>query len=519
MRNLYKIVAIGFFFLMASCAKDKGNYEFIPKEEITVSGIEASYNVTAFSDPLVLKPEITSTDPNAKFEYMWGIYETAVQGYAPVLDTIAWTKDLDYEIVQSAKAWVLVYRVTNTNTGYSTYINSTLNVGTLYTRGWYVAKDDGSQSDLDLFLTPESIIPNGDKMENIYSQRNGKKLDGKAKFLNLFSSYKSMVTGTLANTRVLALVSEKDISVMNVNTLMNIRDFNTLFYGTPSVKAPDNAFVGSSANYILNNGQLYSIYAMGANTGQFGDRKVINDINSPYHLSKYFMSTGGSGDPIFYDEISSSFCSMSMGSGTSLTALSDGEGTELPTNNNNKTLLFMGFKSAVYVPAPIYNYSTDGYAIVQDKDQPALKSLLNVFRPAKSNNLEITSQIIEPSEKLYNAKLYTLLREDESLLYFTVGNELWSRNLSSGSEKLEYTVPGGEELTYIRHKAFSATGYSFNYVIVGSSVGGKYKIRMFNKASGSISGEPQFILEGDGNMADVMYMAPTLYESTYGQSY
>lgn len=517
MRNLYIALSSVALLLLASCAKDKSNYDFQPQEAVSVSGIQSNYTVISEKESLVINPEVTSTDPNADLEYLWGIYETNVQGYAPVLDTLARTKNLNYAVKQPAKGWVLVFRVTNKRTKYAQYFTSGINVVTDFTRGWYVAKDDGSQSDLDLFLTPTSIVPDGTKRENIYSFVNGSKLEGKARMMTYFTSFKSTVTGTLANTKTLVLVTDKDASVANINTLKNIRNMSTLFYEQPAVKAPDFAFYGSSAFYLINNRQVYSIYAMSANNGQFGARKLKDDQNTPYRLSPYFIGSSY-GDPYFFDETSSSFLSCSMGTGTSLVGITDETGTSMPTNNNNKTMLYMGYKFNTYLPAPEYRFKVTGYAVFQDKTNTSLKILSEVA--TDRTKIKLVNDTLKTTDKLYNASMYTLLSEDENIIYFTVGNQVWSRNLSSKSELLQYTIPAGEEITFIRHKKYtSEAAFAHNYFMIGTKVGDSYKIRMFTKSSGSLAASPAFTLEGKGIARDVLYISPSVSEGTYPISF
>jgi hypothetical protein len=81
---------------------------------------------------------------------------------------------IKYRIIQPAKAWILEFAAKNKHTGYTKIITSTINVGTQFTRGWYILKDNGNQSDLDLFLTPTTIVPTS-SIENVYSLVNGKK--------------------------------------------------------------------------------------------------------------------------------------------------------------------------------------------------------------------------------------------------------------------------------------------------------------------------------------------------------
>lgn len=512
MKHIYYFILVFWVAVIASgCIKDRTNYDFAPKEVITVTGINSSYTLISEKDRLTLTPQTTSTVPNADFEYLWGIYETNVQGFAPVLDTIGRTKDLDYLIKQPAKGWVLVYRVTNKNTGYAAYFTSSINVVTEFTRGWYVAKDDGNQADMDLFLTPKSIIPESVN-ENAYSKVNGTKLNGQAQFLTFFSSYKSLANGTAtpANTRVLIMSTNKDIAITNINTLKPIRTIKNILFSEPDVKSPAQIFNGSSAYYFFNGGQLHTIYNMSANDGRFG-AQVMKDVNNtPYQLSKYFLSYWIS-DPFFFDETSSSFLSMSMGYGSLMALTTDDPTTTMPANNNNKKLLYMGTKAA--------GASLTGIAIFQDKTNSGLKIFSTITAPS-TRKLKIVNDTLKTTDRLYQAGTYTVLNGDENMIYFALDNQIWSKNLSNGFEKLEYTIPAGEELTYLRHKKYTSEAtYAYNFIIIGTKVGLKYKVRMFEKSSGSIVGEPKVTLEGNGIARDVYYVSPSVSETTHTLTY
>jgi len=513
MKHIYVIIGSGLLLLMASCAKDKTNFDLKPKEQITVTGLESSYTTISQKDHLNIDPTVTSTEPDANFDYLWGIYETNVQGSAPVLDTIGRTKKLDYLVKQPSKGWVLVFRVTNKKTKYAQYFTSAINVVTQFTRGWYVAKDDGSLADMDLFLTPVSLVPDS-KVENVYSLVNGGKLNGKAQLLTYFSSYKSTVTGVLSNTKALFLTTDKDISAMNMSTLKQIRNINTLFYQSPATAAPDAVLLGSSANYLVNDGQCYSIYAMSANSGQFGVRKMKDDANTPYHLSRYFL-TSTSTDPYFFDDMSSSFL-MGTATGAVMTAVTDDAVTAMPAQNNNKKMIYMGFKTTTYVASEFASY-VNGYAIFQDKANPSLK-ILSQLNPNKTK-MSMVNDTLKTTDKIFNATNYALLDGDENLIYFATGNQVWSRNLSNKFDQLQFSAPAGEEITFIRHKKYTETGYTHNYILIGTKSGDSYKVRMFTKSSGSLASSPDITLEGKGIVRDVMYMSPSVSEYTYSNSY
>lgn len=509
-RIQYILSIMGIMLAASSCYKDDSQTGATDKEVITITGINPSYDKVSLVDKIELSPTVVSSKDGAEFDYFWGIYETNVQGSAPKLDTIARTKDLNYLVTQAAKGWVLVFGAKNKKTGYTGFVTSSINVITQFTRGWYVAKDNGTETDVDLFLTPTSIVPTS-KKENVFSEINSKKLAGKAQLFGFYSDYKSTANGTLGNTRALFVVTDKDASVVNINTFKEIRNYAQLFYEAPEIKAPYAVLNGSAANYFINNGQVHSIYAMSANTGQFGGKQLKDNLNTPYHVSKYFL-TSWITDPFFFDETSSSFVSAG-GAGTVLNKVSDATITAMPANGNNKKLLYMGLKNY---------YPLTGYAVFQDKTDPSLKILSNLTTSVSAFKME--NDTLLNTDKLYSASRYALLDGDESMMYFAVGNEIWSRNLANKFETLQFTVPAGEELTFIRHRKYAGSAtlelpYYFNYVMIGTKSGGNYKVRMFTKTSGNLAASPAVTLEGSGSVGDVIYIAPNISGTTFNNTY
>ena len=492
--------------VVSACYKDKGVYTYKDKEEITITGIEGAYTKISFFDKIVADPQVTSTDPEADFSYFWGIYETNVQGSVPKIDTISKQKALDYMVAKPAKTWVLVFGVTNKHTGYGKIVTSSVNVITEFTRGWYVIKDDGTNTDVDMFLTPNSHFPADAKAprDNVFSLVNERNMPGKARKISFCTNYKTTVNGTTyANTRTMFLLSENDAVAVNMSTFKVINPFENLYYAVPAVKAPSYVGEAAQANYLVNDGKLHSIYNMSLNVGKFGAVIMRDDVNTSYHLSKHAL-TYSAWNPFFYDEMSSSFVS-ATGTASTMSKVGDVTGSEMPAEHTNKTLLFMG--SRHFNPFA-------GYALFQDKTDPSLKILSSIV--PSGFNLKIDNDTLAPAEKLYNAEKCALNFQDESILYFNVGREIWSRNLVNRAEALQFTVPAGEEVAFISHRKYSSeTAYAYNYIMIATNVSGKYKVRMFKKTSGNLAAEPDFVLEGNGNVADVMYITPSVSGTTY----
>jgi hypothetical protein len=105
------------------------------------------------------------------------------------------------------------------------------------------------------------------------------------------------------------------------------------------------------------------------------------------------------------------------------------------------------------------------------------------------------------------------------MMYFLSGNQIWSRNLANKFEQLQFTVPADETVTFIKHKKYAPTGaeapFAFNYIMIGTKSGSNYKIRMFTKTAGNLSTTPAFTLEGNGSPGDVIYISPSVAQTTY----
>jgi hypothetical protein len=497
---------------LSACYKDHSNSGNLPKEEITVKGIEALYNKTSFLDSFDINPQVSSSSPDAAFEYFWGIYDVPDKDpWNARFDTIAYTRQLKCQVNVRAGKWQLVFCARNTKTGYASFTTASLVVYTRFTRGWYVVKDNGADTDLDLFMTPAAATPTG-KIENVINLVNHKQLKGAAGSLTLLTSYKSTATGTNSNTRALFVWSGEDMMALDLNTCSIIRSYDSLFYSAPPERKPVSLLRAWSDYYMINNGRLYSINNTLANTGQFGNAFLRDNDNSVYHLSKYYIASVII-LPLLFDETSSSFVS-ATGSGAILTKLSDAAGSQMPSADNNKSLLYLGLKNSM---------SFQGWAIFQDKTDPALKLLTSV-KTDPAMTLFLRNDTLAPSSPLYAATTYTLLYGDENLLYCVNANKVWSRNLSNKTERLQYAAPKGEVITFIRHRKYEGkneaeTPYYYNYVIIGTKSGNKYKIRLFNKKNGNMDAVPAVILEGTGSASDILYIAPDVTETSYASGY
>ncbi|MFV0345875.1 MAG: PKD-like family lipoprotein [Bacteroidales bacterium] len=504
------ILAVIFLtLLLSSCYKDIGNYDYDDEELITIDGLKEKYSGVAMVDTIDISPTVSSTDPNAEFEYLWYMFELEKTGKVNC-DTIAYTKDLNYLISKSHQEWQLVFEATNTNTGLKKMVTSNLKINTEFTQGWYVLKDDGTNSDLDMFTVRDTIVPVS-VAPNVYSRINGKGFDGKAKTISFFSTFGWASFGVVTEQRLLAIASEKDVSLASIKTMEEYKGTENMFLGnTPSVM--DMGFIGLSGymyNYIINDGKLHYIYGFMPGDGSFSLPLARNLAYDEYHLSDYVLL--GVNYNFFFDDISSKFVTHN----DIATELAEIGLTSTEANViSNKKMLYMGLLQDNPDIYPV--------AVVEDKTDSNIKYIFRV----KNNNdgtLEaLDVEAIHSSSKLFNATKMTV-SHDNLILYFVVGNELWSRNLLSGLEQHQYTAPAGEDITMIRHRKYTNSDndpqFSYNYIIVATSDGSNYTVNFFSKRAGNLKETPDFSMSGTGSVKDIIFVSQQLEEGHYEQGY
>lgn len=487
----------------SSCYKDLGNYTYSDPEEIEISGIDSIYSVNITVGLPPITPKVKAAD-GAQLEYSWGYYGTEVTGVSGSTEVtnICNTLELDFDIPYKVTTLALVFKVTNKSTGYSKSVTSTLQINSDFSRAWYVFKSENDKADLDIYPTLTT------KIENAFLLSNGRQLDGKAVKISFAEKYWtwSEEAGAYLKTRSLMLQSERDMVFVNNSNLVINNDFEGMFYEAPKIKSP-SMFVNSGMSYIaINDGRMCQCAYMSLSTGKFTDT-WLDDENSEYRLSKYAGSLNCS--PMFFEEISGSF--MTTNGSSMLTPLQDNKDSDLPCAKTNMNLLYLGVTKRD-------NYT----AVLEDRDSKQ-QYIAKIVKSSWSVETTITTTEIASTAKIMNAERYTI-NSEETIIYFVADNgELWSYNLSNGSETKQYTPTQGEEITYIRHRIYPPKNdplMSFNYVVVGLSMGDNYAVKMFTKTSGNLAAEPEVTLTGKGEVADVAYYSSYITDfSDYTQSY
>ena len=332
--------------LEIACYEDKGNYDYTDKLEITVSGIQEAYNRTV-GETISLKPQITPA--NREYDCFWGII--AFNSGSNNIDTISYEQDLDYKISLRTGSYNLLFCAKDKATGIYAYERYNLTVGTETTDAWWVLKENSNGTDLDL-ITPTKTMP------DFISSINGKQMAGAPVSLAFTLYYSEFDSTTNTNVKISSVfvASEQDIVALDYYSGRLIRDYDNFFYEFPQNRKVTHLFNGPSDIHAVIDNHVYTIPAMKSSAPY---TRFSIKVDGNYQLSSQYHAVGAK-QPLLYDEISSSFCSVTRR--TSL--LKNTETTSNTPNNMNMQLIIIGSRSPnIYAPGDV------AYAIMKNGNQ------------------------------------------------------------------------------------------------------------------------------------------------------
>lgn len=492
---------------LSSCYEDKGNYEYAENESIIIEGIEGEYERTYLQQNLTITPTVTPSDKNAKMSYLWYIRNSSSNG-----DTISNTLNFDILVdINPTKTHTIRFEAKNLNTGYTCYKEFTLVINTPFSTGWYVLKNNGDYSDLDLYS-----IEQKKRVEDVIKYVNGRHLKGSSDKLSFFNSFYnfSEFDNKYVKMSVLFARTNSDIACISLTDGKIIRDHELLYFEVPEKSAP--SFIGESVQVrcIINDGVAHTLGTSSQNNSQFTVPKYGYN-NADYFLSKFGYTDYMMPEILVFDELSSTFFLCNDASNF-LLPIADIAGTELSCIKTDCKLVYMGTKEKMK--------GKNLYAVLENKSDPTIKMFANINTSnIRKKTLSMAVETINSTDKAYNGEFFSMsLTED--VIYFISEGALWARNVSAKGSKeiLQYTLPAGEKATFVKSINYSETdGVQFNYVILGTSNGTNYKVKFFNKTSaGNINPEPAFTLpsekdEAAGIATDILYISPKLNIFSY----
>jgi len=154
--------------MLFSCVEDEGSYTYTPINEVSIGGIEKSYEALAYFDELEINPEIKGSvngEDDSDYEYAW--YRCRGDNQH-THDTISTERNLKWKADVQPGSYTIYLSVKDKKTGYEELASTSFSATSPYTRGFLIL---GNRPNSDLVgLDMLTMVPNRDTtyVQNVY---------------------------------------------------------------------------------------------------------------------------------------------------------------------------------------------------------------------------------------------------------------------------------------------------------------------------------------------------------------
>lgn len=456
MKKLLAYVQVLVLPFLLSCSEDDGNYDYRAINDVTISGIEESYTALNGTDKLEISPVITTAfNDDSRLTYEWKVQRdnTPYSSYRAVLGT---EKNLSWEVqVPYTGEWVLMLRVTDTETGVVTLASTKVNVTTRTGNGILVIGENlEGKSQVDFIsIAGDTLV-----MKNVLNEGTGFNNNGKPVNICKPGRLMSIFASLLANIWVMTdedawRVNLNDFSIMAGSSFRDntyviddsqiTGDFHLVdFY--PHLRKVSNGTSLSFDNIAISSNGLLFI----GSTGFVDPINVLSDEKGISFAKPYVLSCDGYGSVsnfVFYDETHERFLQGNMYS-TYSTRLTDNEGDAFPWNNQavGRTLQFAQNSTNTDEGSTYGNSfalmrdkTTNEYYVYKFYVSPGAVTKINCYKPGK-----VATDLDKASFHVFSSK--------RTALYYTVGSKLYGLDYNKGNEKVTLIRDFGDEITMMR---------------------------------------------------------------------
>ena len=456
--------------MLASCAKDIGNYEYKEINEVNIGNFDSQngYQVL-YGQVLSITPDLKMTMDNnpsaANYSFEWSLRLPGVQGVngkAARDSVLSNEQNFNKKIELLPGSYVLQYKVTDNATNMRFQQRANLNVTTEVYEGFLILNDVNGQSRLDMISakknTTDSLVQYTDVLARMGSTL---PMQGTPYQVNAMLWTRSNIDPQNYGILVLNGAGTNRISQETFawNPTLNIR--YQMLGNVPAnftAERITGKFSGAiTISYLLYaNGNMYTYSTNGGYIFKYEPVNIYSVSSAPFRVSKYAATNGNMG--LMYDMDARRF--------VHLTTYSNANVTALPSNFNypeGYDLLYME-----------RDYNNVVCAILQDpatSKRYVLRVRLNAAFNTNSGDYfkEITGTEIASATSF-------AMSPELGYLFYSVGGKVYEYDASLGSSIL-MVDRGAEEVSYLDFQFFyNALGAKANpnyrswrnWLVVGS---------------------------------------------------
>lgn len=503
---LYIFCAIAAMSL-SSCFDDDSTYGNNSVSDIEVSGIEESYEATAFvGEHLKISPTVTTDYSDMSYEWLLlnsKTGKTTDDGDTIQPVVIGNSKDLDYEVATAPGTYQIRFIAKSLSNDYTSYTATKLTVQTDFSQGFYILKEtaDGN-TDVDLINSKNQLG------EDIFKGVKGAPMTGKPRRLDINYNmyYVNPDDNEMESTNGITVTTEgNDIMVSRSADLQTIFDRSSLLFDDMDADEKPYGIIQASMagqEYFSSNG-IRTCMAAGTffsspNTGKFG-MPTANICASPYFV--HDMSSSGGG--LVWDEKAHTIYALDYNATPSVLTYEDLTGDDVTQNQTGWDCLMAG-----------YNYvnSESTCLLVLNEASTGTRRLYTTTSSFAGVYLSAFNTFRQGSA-MSTATCYAVNAVSAKYLYGVSGGKLYACLFAEDGLPETRLNPQGigsdETITYVGNQFWDSVmgiGTSFDYLIVGTQKGNLYKLYFYKTVGGAPDGDPVMTFSGTGTVKSVKYL-------------
>ncbi|MGN6416489.1 MAG: PKD-like family lipoprotein [Pseudobacter sp.] len=403
--------------VVAGCYKDKGNYDLSPINQLTLSGSQPDTIRIFQLDTLVIAGKVEQTIPVAesKLTYRWHLFLWPNGGDVFELGN---NRDLKAAIKSNPGNYMLLFTVTDTETGVSAFKEFIVQVNSILSEGWLVLEDRPSgRPDVAVIATAGGIY------HDLYTGANGEALPADAYSIRVLNTYK--------NTQNVFILAEHGGVEVDYAGFKKFGEASSWFLAPPAVIRPEAYFytkLGVAA-FLVNDGYTHIYSFANDGTARLGAPQKGN-----WRISKYGMPLLSSDDAYLYDDLNQRFLVHKTGV---INSFSNPAGSAWDMNNVGKQLVYAGPSTGNYYNCLMRNNDEDRFFVYRVNGGaavPAAEALEVLNAPG------IATGRFFQSSGLYNH------------IYYVAGSNVYLLDVPARTARLVYAFPSGTDITTMKLK-------------------------------------------------------------------
>ena len=467
MKRNYFIIGLLFFWVAMACTEDKGNYDYTPLNDLSISGIESEYLIERDSQ-LVIPVTITADEDfqESRYDYLWYVWRV---NNAADPDTLSWEKDLNVTISVVPGDYDLRYIVTDKNTDISYTYRTSLTVIDSYSKGVMALSNAGGQADVTFINAVNTLTP------HVYVEANGESAGN-----NPLGIY--YIGGGEFVAPLVVIATEEGSKVANPADFSEFMDFSELFYFAPE---PGIMQCLCKSNwgydeYVIVDGKVYNRrLAFVENLYQPYDTQAKGD----YYAATFSMyeSTNAA---FFYDQVGQRF-------------IYNNYGVMIPVEASSGA-----FNAADMQMDMVYGFALDENLRAVMEDEAGQRYMISATKAVTYNDdytetyIRVTpiSMLPMEGEGTADASAFAMSTRDLGFLYYAYGNKIACISTVTGNILSVYEgFAAGQQVDYIEFDRTENTDRLWVGVSDGSGAAESGSIYFLKMASdGSLTEEVHF---------------------------